>query len=99
MSIRPIDYQTSLLNSVNEAKTKLIDYNRLKDNSQNLEVIQQNLIKRNQKKVINTEQCTDKKVDNKKKEQSKSSKEKNKKDQDKTDEEVKLKGQKLDIFI
>jgi len=104
MSIRPIDYSTSLLNSVNESKTQHIDYHKLKENSQYLQANIQNQVKRSQKKVLCSEQSLHKKVDNKNKEQSHKKKEQDNKeacdgDKDNSERYKKVKGQNIDIFI
>ncbi|WP_165913613.1 hypothetical protein [Serpentinicella alkaliphila] len=99
MSIRPIEYQSSLLNSVNEAKNRHVDYNKLKETNQYLQVQLQNEVKRNQKKVVNTHECIKKKVDDDKKEHSQKREEKDHKGKKNSDKIVKTKGHNLDIFI
>lgn len=105
MSIKPIDHQTTLINSINESKVKHTEFQKIKDNAQHLQFDLQNQIKRDQKKVSNSEHCNQKRIDKKNKDQSQNKnknrkkKKRNNEIQKPKQESKKVKGQNLDIFI
>lgn len=108
MSIRPIDFHLTYNNTVNEAKNKQIEFNRIQDTNQMAQSRQETEIQRNKERIVQSEESRGKIIneDRSKKDQGmgqgKSGKGKRSPEEQKKNDMVartESKGLKLDILI
>ncbi|MCC5909825.1 MAG: hypothetical protein JJT76_05250 [Clostridiaceae bacterium] len=109
MSIKPIDYQITYNNTVNEAKDKQNQLNKTKDSHYFAENQQNSEIQRNKSKIQDTEGASGKSInkDNHSSKENRHSKNKQRKKNSSKDKDinkdnmkhVENKGFKIDIFI